>query len=162
METIKLRGTVEVTKAELEEALKEFDKPEFDYPMAFRSKRSKDLVVLFDRIKSGKVISKTSDYNTGYYAFDWAKHTNTDAWQQIPYDKERGFYHGQMVYCWYNDYTHCVHTRFYDAINKCTFGYVGQLEGYDYSNYSATMPEFMDEAYNTLEGINDEYRERDI
>ncbi len=158
MKTIKIKGNIEVTKAELEEALKEFNKPEFEYPMAFRSKYNKDLIVLFDGIKSGNVIGKKSRYDIGHYAPDWTKHTNTTRWQQIPYDKERGFYHGQMVYCWDSDYTHCVHIRFYDAINECVFGYSGNMNGWKYGNYSATMPEFMNKAYDTLEGINDEYK----
>ncbi len=158
MNTIKLKGTVEVTKEELEEALKEFDKLRFEYPMAFRSKLVKDSIVLFDGIKSGNIISKNSNYDIGHYAINWTEHTNTDAWQQIPYDKERGFYHGQMIYCWDNHFTHGVHIKFYDAIHKSTFASDGNLHGCKYDNYSATIPEFMDKAYDTLEDINDEYK----
>ncbi len=158
MKTIKIKGNIEVTKAELEEALKEFDKPEFEYPMAFMSKHTNGLIVLFDGISLGKVVSKVPKYDIGYTSVYWTKHTDTDVWQQIPYDKERGFYHGQMIYCWYNDCTHCVHIRFYNAIDKCTFDYDGELAGSYFDNYSATMPEFIDKAYDTLEGINDEYK----
>ena len=136
----------------------EFDKPKFKYPMAFMSKRSKDLIVLFDGIRSGKVISENPSYNIGDTSTNWTEHTDTDAWQQIPYDKERGFHHGQMVYCWDGIHTHLVCIKFYDAINKCTFDHDGELEGTRYTNYSATMPEFINKAYDTLEGINDEYK----
>ncbi len=158
MKTIKLKGNIEVTKAESEEALKEFDKPKFEYLMAFKSKLVKDLIVLFDGINSGKVISKAPSYNIGDTSTNWTEHTCTYVWQQIPYDKERGFYHGQMVYCWDSDYTHGVYIRFYDAIKKNIFGYNWNPKGTTFDNYSATMPEFMNKAYDTLEGIYDEYK----
>ena len=131
---------------ELEESLKE-DK--FDYPICKISKKT-GLIVLFYKITEGEALSDDR-YNTiGDYSNDWIEHTDTDIWEDYPYDKEKGLYHKQMVYCWYDEDTHSVDIRFYNAINKCPFAYDGDKDGFDFDNYSATMPDFMLEAYKTL------------
>ncbi len=143
-ETIKeLRARID----ELEASLKE-DK--FEYPIC-KIDEELGLIVLFTDLKKGIVLYEgTSSYEEGFTNSVWIPHTDTEEWKDYPYDKERGLYHKQMVYCWYNCYTHRVDIRFYDAINECTFYYDGDSYGADFDNYSATMPEFMLEAHKTL------------
>lgn len=133
---------------ELEASLKN-DK--FDYPICKRHKID-DVVVLFDDLTKGTVLLQgKSIREEGSHGDSWHLHTDTEVWEDYPYDKERGLYHKQMVYCWDNDdYTYGTEVRFYDAINKCTFYYDGASYGTDFDNYSATMPDFMLEAHKTL------------
>ena len=142
-ETIKeLRARID----ELEASLKE-DK--FEYPICKKGKLT-GIIVLFEDISTGKVLKKGKDFNLAVGANFQGLHTGTSIWEDYPYDKERGLYHKQMVYCWDNYYTHGVEIRFYDAINECVFAFDGYLSGTEFEYYSATMPEFMLEAHKTL------------
>jgi len=146
MKTIKLNNlSVEVTKEQLEEALAEFDKPKFDYPLAFMQELSQE-IVLFDSLTSGTVLKQGTNWYSnkkGEYSENWMPHTN-NYWKPIPYDKERGFYHKQPVYCWNIDFSHQAVVRFYDAEKKRTFSYNGgTIISSSSDNYSATMPEHM-------------------
>lgn len=145
-------GEVEVTltKVQLEHMLKEFNKPEFEYPMYFKCKVNK-LIVKFTGLSEGVQLNGDE---IGERDDNWINHTNKGVWEQIPYDKERDLYHGQIVYCWDEDETHRINVKFYDAVNVCTFSFDGSPNGATYDNYSTTMPEFMLTAAETLEGIS--------
>ena len=147
MKTIKINNVdVTLTKEQLQEALKEFDKPEFDYPICCRAKLTGEVVV-FTGIKKGEVLKVDKDeyYHLGCKSENFHPHTNKNIWEEIPYDKERGFYHKQLVYCWDNCDTHIVNMQFYDVFNGTVYAYQGSdLESF-YDNYSATMPEHMKE-----------------
>jgi hypothetical protein len=130
------------TKEQLEQALEEFNKPEFDYPICCKSKiEGDDTVVLFSTESEGINLTRPNGY-TEYYI---QPHTDSTIWEQIPYDKEKVLYHKQLIYCWQNDDTHTVSLRFYDAINRCAFSLDAKLAGKDFQNYSTTMPEHMKE-----------------
>jgi len=146
---------VELSKAELEKMLQEIDKEEFDYPICCKRKGN-SLIVLFDALGNGKVLhtDNCKDWNVGNYHKNWIDTTNKDRWEQIPYDKERGLYHGQWVWCWDNPWTQVAQFRKYDAINKCSYTFSGREDGFKYDNYSATCPEYMKEAFQDL--INNE------
>ena len=145
MKTIKLNDvSIEVTKEQLQEALAEFDKPVFDYPLAFIGEHDK-AIVLFDSLRSGTVIKKgncTNSRDLGETFNGWIPHTH-NYWEPIPYDAERGFYHKQPVYCWDNDYSHQAVVRFYNAEKKKTFDSDGNVAIAGWDNYSATMPDHM-------------------
>lgn len=144
MKTIKINNvSVEVTEEQLIEALKEFDKPEFDYPICCKSKIWGS-VVLFTDLRKGTVLCKGNSFHKVGFT-SWTSHTDRYSWEEIPYDKERGFYHKQLIYCWDDDDTHCVDLKFYDAINKYPFTHRGKPNGYEYQNYSATLPNHMKE-----------------
>lgn len=128
------------------------DQPVVTYPLYFKSKLS-GAVIRFDELMVGEVVKSSALNKIGYTTTDWPKHTDRTKWTPVPYDTERGFYHGQMVYCWNNATTHYVEIRFYDTINKSAFYCNGNLNGPDFDNYAATMPEFMNTAYDSLEGI---------
>ena len=143
--TIRICGVdISLTVEQLKEAIKEFVKPVFDYPICCKSKVNSD-IVLFNGRNEGSVL-KSSHREVGHFSNDWFSHTNTDIWEEIPYDKERGFYHKQPVYCWDNDDSlYQVTLRFYDVINNRTFTFDGLTHGYVYYNYSAEIPEHMKE-----------------
>lgn len=135
------------TKEQLEQALAEFDKPTFDYPICCVGKEDK-AIILFDGIESG-VVLKQGDHPMsrviGETYGHWIDHTDS-YWTQIPYDREKGFYHKQPVYCWQDEDTHSATLRFYDAENKeSVFAFNGSKLYSEYDNYSAKMPEHMKE-----------------
>ena len=134
---------------ELEEQLKQ---EQVEYPICCKAE-NRNLVVLFSSRDKGKVLKTDLGFEVTSEDESWTPHTDTRIWKEIPYDKERNLYHGQMVYCWDDNDTHTADICFYDAINKGTFNYKGDLSGDYYDNYSATMPEFMFKAHKTLEGI---------
>ena len=144
MKTIKLNNVeVTLTKEQLQQALEDFDKPKFDYPICCKSVRTGN-VILYTDLKEGTLLTK-GVYNTlkvGHYLDDCIPHTD-GGMVEIPYDTERGFYHKQPVYCWDSEFTHEAVLRAYDALNKCTFTYDGYMNGGDYEHYSATVPEHM-------------------
>lgn len=135
------------TKEQLEQALEEFNKPEFDYPICCKDKAT-NLIILFHSKDEGTIL-RDRDNNMdriGETSNNWTDHTNTDVWEEIPYDKERGFYHKQPVYCWQDIDTHSVTIRFYDAEDKeSVFAYNGSRLYSEFDNYSAEMPEHMKE-----------------
>jgi hypothetical protein len=112
-------------------------------------------VVRFDDVHTATVVMCTlSGSNSIGYKYR-PKSYSSPEWINIPYDKERGFYHGQPVECWDNCDTHLRVFRFYDAVNRCTFTSNGCLDGARWSNYKAVdhIHEWMREAYYTLEGV---------
>lgn len=136
-------------KAKIAELEKQLDEKELKYPICCKSTTS-DLIVLFSSLKEGKVLRPNSSFKVGEIKDCWEPHTNTDVWEEIPYDKERGLYHKQVVYCWDSEWWLGVHIRLYNAIDKCTFSTVGDKDGLKYENYSATLPNFMLKAHKTL------------
>lgn len=146
MKTITLNNIeVTLTKEQLEQALAEFNRPDFDYPICCKSILTGN-VILYTDLKEGTLLAKaiSSLLKVGHYSDDWTSHTDSTM-IQIPYDAERGFYHKQPVYCWDDEFTHEVVLRFYDAINKCTFTYDGEENGGGFDHYSAEIPEHMKE-----------------
>jgi len=148
---------VELSKADLESMLKELDKEEvvYDYPICCKSK-SLGLVVLFNEPKEGLVLRSEDNEIIPQRTIHRFKHgcANKDYWEQIPYDKERGLYHGQWVWCWDDNEFGTLSILKYDAINKRSFDYNGEGTGFIWDNYSATCPEHMKEAFQDL--INNE------
>ena len=137
------------------------DEPEFEYPLFMKSK-SNGQIVKFTSIQKGEVVWKGRTVgcsNVGHVFGGWAEHTDTETWQPVPYDKERGLWHGQPVKVWNNSNTHGRNNCFYDAINKNVFSYDGtcSIEYDNYDNIEPVKPEhyeqWMLEAYKTLEGI---------
>ena len=159
---------IKVNNVEIEltaEMIKEIkalpDEPEFEYPLFMKGKNSGQ-IVKFTSICVGEVVwkggFKVCD-DVGHVSNSWRAHTNTTAWQQVPYDKERGLWHGQPVQVWANGITHGRVICFYDSISKNPFSSNGKKSGCEWDEYSieAIPPEhyqpWMYEAYKTLEGI---------
>lgn len=136
---------IELSKEELEKALKEFDEPEFDYPICCKSKHNGEIVLFDEDVNFARCLEPGDSFSTKGRIGAYGHPADSTTWEQIPYDKERGFYHKQLVYAWDDKDTHQSSLRFYDAINKCCFSYAGKFYGWPYNNYSATMPEHMNE-----------------
>jgi hypothetical protein len=146
-----LRAELNALEKELKgEQAEQIEKVE--YPICKISKTTK-AIALFDDFQSATLLKRGNNGvgKEGEYINELVPYTYKDVWKSYPYDKERGFYHRQMVYCWDNGWTHKVHIGFYDAINKSIFDIDGGLNAVTYDNYSANVPEFMNSAYDTLE-----------
>ena len=116
-----------------------------------------NFVVKFTDSNTGTVVVPNSIYETGYTYSAFVPCLDKETWNDVPYDSKRGLYHGQPVECRDHTYSHSGILRFYDAINKCTFTYDGELNGASYTYIEAIpterIPPWMYIAYKTLEGI---------
>lgn len=86
---------VEFTKEELEQALEELNKPEFDYPLYKRcivNHSDKGMIVKFNSLKGGLLVKKAKDglHSPGTHYSTWTPHTNKDAWEDVIFNEERG------------------------------------------------------------------------
>ena len=136
------------------EALKKqnTEKEELEYPVYCKHKFSSQ-VVKFTSLTSGEVIVNNSRYKIGEIK-DWISHTDTETWQQLDVCEETGFFDGQLVWCWQNNYTHKRDLKFYNVKNKCTYQFDGSKIGSYYHNYEpfeGNYPEWALEAFQTLE-----------
>lgn len=139
---------VELTKEQLEDALKEFDEPEYDYPICCKGRRS-GVVVLFtgEGRTTGTCLDAGGDRTSqkGESCTGWIPHTDEDVWEEIPYDRERGLYHKQPVYTWDDDNYYSALYGFYNAVHRRLFAVNGKPLGAIYENYSSEIPEHMKE-----------------
>ena len=161
---LKMTHKIKVNNVEIEltaEQIKEIkalpDEPEFEYPLFMKGKGSGQ-IVRFDNLTDRTTVWQgDSIREVGYRSKYPLPHTRSDIWQPVPYDKERGLWHGQPVEVWDNGDTHGRFIKFYDAILKRTFTFDGVKRGNTYDNIKAIPPEeckpWMHEAYKTLEGI---------
>lgn len=130
-------------------------KNETEYPVFCYSKEYSD-IVKFDGLTIGRVVKQ--GYNQlGTIHGKFMPHNDLKQWKPLPYNKERGLYHTQLVWCC-DDSTHEKTLSFFDAINNCVFSYKGKLKGAMWNNYEiyqGEWPEWAIEAHKTLEGLND-------
>lgn len=123
-------------EAKYQELGKEIEKlkaEECEYPKFFKHKTD-GYVVKFISLELGIMMTMYGDSRISSNYF-WTAHTYTKIWEEVPYDKETGFYHKQLVWCWNNSSTHERVLRFYDAINKCVFNCWGVEDGTAFGNY---------------------------
>ena len=120
----------------------------FNYPL-FKRGKGTGVVIKFTSLRTGTVVwkgeQKLNILNIGNTSNSFVRHTNTDAWEDMVYDKDRDLWDGQPIYCWDKYSTHTRVTRFYDAVNKSTFGYKGDRKGATYDNYTPVPPKHYDE-----------------
>ena len=129
------------------------EKEQFEYPIFCRFKDF-SLVVKFTALQTGKVVVNNSYYNVGDKGNDWRIHTDTTVWQQLDVCEKTGFFDGQLVWCWENEFTHSKHLRFYDSKSKCAYDYSGKRGGFSYDYYEpfeGNYPDWALEAFQTLE-----------
>ena len=129
------------------------EKEKIKYPIYCKLKDS-SLVVKFKGLRQGKPVVNNTFNNVGDKSFIWQNHSETNIWQQLDVCEETGFFDGQLVWCWENEYTHSKHLRFYDSKNKCSYDYSGKRGGFVYDNYEpfeGNYPEWALEAFQTLE-----------
>ena len=129
------------------------EKKEFNYPIYCKSIGS-SLVVEFTRLNEGKVVVNSIYDSIGEYRTNWHDYNNNNVWQQLEVCEITGFFDGQLVWCWDNDYSHRRLLLFYDVKNKSTYGYSGKRNGFVYENYKpfeGNYPDWALEAFQTLE-----------
>ena len=129
------------------------EKEEIKYPIYCNLKKT-SLVVKFTELQFGEVVVNNKYNNIGDKNTTWEKHTDTYIWQQLDVCKETGFFDGQLVWCWQNNYTHKRDLKFYNVKNKCTYQFDGSKIGSYYHNYEpfeGNYPDWALEAFKTLE-----------
>lgn len=129
------------------------EEEEIVYPIYCKLKYS-SLVVKFTKLKFGEVVVNDKYTNIGDKITTWTTHTDTNTWQQLDVCEKTGFFDGQLVWCWENEYTHSKHLRFYDSKNKCSYDYSGKRGGFVYDNYEpfeGNYPDWALKAFQTLE-----------
>ena len=136
------------------EALKKqsTEKEEIKYPIYYKLKKS-SLVVKFTGLQSGEVVVNSKHYNIGDKSTTYRSHTDTNSWQQLDVCEKTGFFDGQLIWCWQNEFTHSKHLRFYDVKYKCAYDYSGKKGGFGYDNYEpfeGNYPDWALEAFQTL------------
>ena len=137
------------------EALKKqsTEKEKITYPIYCKIKCS-SLVVKFTGLKTGEVVVNSSPSKVGNIFTNWIKHTDNSVWQQLKVCEKTGFFDGQLVWCWDNNYPHRRLLLFYDVKNKSTYNYSGKRNGFVYENYKpfeGNYPDWALEAFQTLE-----------
>ena len=137
------------------EALKKqnTEKKEITYPIYCKLKGS-SLVVKFTGLKSGEVVVNSKHTKIEATFKEWRIFTDINTWQQLDVCEKTGFFDGQLVWCWDNNYTHKRDLKFYDVKNKCTYLFNGDKDGSDYKNYEpfeGNYPDWALEAFQTLE-----------
>ena len=124
-------------EAKYQELGKEIEKlkaNECEYPKFFIN-IPHTFIVKFTALTDGVVVYDDIVAHIGDSCMTYIPHTNKAFWEELPFDKETGFYHKQLVWCWYDEDTHKVELRFYDAISNRTFSYFGNEGGAVYDNY---------------------------
>ena len=129
------------------------EKEEFNYPIYCKLKGS-SLVVKFTGLQEGKLVVNSKHIKIEKAFNEWRICTDTNTWQQLEVCEITGFFDGQLVWCWDNDYSHRRLLLFYDVKNKSTYGYSGKRNGFVYENYKpfeGNYPDWALEAFQTLE-----------
>ena len=137
------------------EALKKQNvkKEEFEYPIYCKLKNS-SLVVKFTDLRTGEIVINNERNSVGVKSNMFQSPMDTNVWQQLDVCEKTGFFDGQLVWCWENEFTHSKHLRFYDSKNKCAYDYSGNKGGFSYDNYEpfeGNYPDWALEAFQTLE-----------
>ena len=126
---------------------------EFDYPLYMQSSRG--YIIKFTDLRTGEVIKQgegTPD-ELGYIYNHWTRHQDRSVWTPIAFNKERGLYDKQLVWCTYNHSKGMPSLLFYDAINDSAFYSDGGRNGpIPKSLTPATVDEpWVQVAYNKLQ-----------
>ena len=129
------------------------EKKEFKHPI-YRKLIHSSLVVRITGLNSGELVVNDKYYKVGEHIKNWSNFNNNNVWQQLDVCEETGFFDGQLVWCWENEFTHSKHLRFYDSKSKCSYDYSGKRGGFSYDNYEpfeGNYPDWALEAFQTLE-----------
>lgn len=72
---------------------------EYEYPKFFRRKYA-NYIAKFTSLEEGVLMTTYTLSARVGDKHSWIAHTDTDTWEEIPCDKETGFYHKQLVWSW--------------------------------------------------------------
>jgi hypothetical protein len=154
-----MRKELALIEAEVDKLLEQCkQKPGFKYPIYMQAIYSRQ-VIKFTSLNSGTVVVQgkyASNSPVGQVIqIPSLPHTNTEHWQPIAFDEERGIADKQLVECWDNAHTHARAFRFYDAEHECAYSCQGNQSLISWDNYRpipyADYPDWAIEAEKTLE-----------
>ena len=146
-------------EAKYQELGKEIEKlkaKECEYPKFFRN-IPHNFIVKFATLTDGVVVYDDIVVNIRDSCGKYDPHTNKALWEELPFDKENGFYHKQLVWCWDSKWTHLKQLRFYDVHSSCSFYWDGTSDSAEFDNYEpydwscAFINEWAVEAVKTLD-----------
>jgi len=120
---------------------------EFDYPLCFESKLT-GIVVKFIELHNAVVIANDYGDGTPYKITgrpeSFIEHTDKDVWKPIAFNKERGLYDKQLIWCSDDNMNGLPHLAFYNAIKDSAFSIFGHREGFNWGNMT---PAYVDEPW---------------
>jgi len=128
---------------------------EFDYPLYFELVSTGE-IVKFKGLNTGEVVITNSTYpmaKVGDIRTDFIKHTDRGHWTPVAFNKERGLYDKQLVWCSDEGSRGLSYLKFYNAINNQAFKHSGERAG---TSWDIITPAYVDEpwvqiAYDKLE-----------
>ena len=124
----KLRDHYKVYLSQIETDIAELPE-EFDYPLYMQSSRG--YIIKFTDLRTGEVIKQgegTPD-ELGYIHSRWTRHQDRSVWTPIAFNKERGLYDKQLVWCSDTETEQLHYLYFYDAENDRVFSSDGYRNG---------------------------------
>jgi len=140
----KLRDHYKVYLAQIENDIAELPE-EFDYPLCFESILD-GFIAEFTGLGTGEVIKAggTEIFKVGQVYLGFVPHTDVSAWKPIAFNKERGLYDKQLIWCSDDNMNGLPHLAFYNAIKDLAlaFSLFGPRDGFMWDNMSpATVDE---------------------
>lgn len=151
---MEIQERLDKLQLELNNLRNEVKKSELKYPIYCKSVKT-GKVVKFTSLTEGEVFVNNIYDSVGTCCNNWINHTNTDVWQQLEVCPETGFFDGQAVWCWDDDYTHGRSLRFYNVKRKGIYNLSGEkANSYTYDNYKpfeGNYTAWMLKAFETLE-----------
>lgn len=151
---MELEKRIEKLQTELNALKTELKVSRQKYPVYCKNRFS-NLVVKFTEECVGEVVVNDENCIVGHVSDAWQECTNSQYWQQLEVCPKTGFFDGQAVWCWDDDYTHGRVLMFYHVKNKGVYNFSGEkANSYDYDNYEpfeGNYHEWMLKAFETLE-----------
>ena len=140
----KLRDHYKVYLAQIENDIAELPE-EFDYPLCFESILD-GFIAEFTGLGTGEVIKAggTEIFKVGQVYLGFVPHTDVSAWKPIAFNKERGLYDKQLVWCSDDNMNGLPYLAFYNAIKDSAFSIFGHREGFNWGNMT---PAYVDEPW---------------
>ena len=125
---------------------------DFDYPLCFELV-STGKIVKFEGLNTGEIVWSDEPTEIGKISWAWRNHTDASVWTQIAFNKARGLYDKQLVWCSDTEARGLPYLAFYDATKDRSFNIDGKRLGSEWGNFT---PAYVDEqwvkiAYDKLE-----------
>jgi len=125
-------------------------KPIIEYPKYWLT-TSKNTIIKQTEARKGEIVYSSEGYSGEFPC------TNFEIYKELPYDKEKGLWHGQPIIGWDNDWTHIRQIMFYNTLNKCPFDFEGKSYNLNFDNIEAINPNKYDDwMLKTIKGIHND------
>jgi len=128
---VALQETIELAQKQIDELTN--PKPTFEYPLYFKHTYS-GIIVKFTALQCREAIANPLRSliplrEIGFFSDSSIPHTNDQAWEEIPYNREHKLYDKQPVLV-QDSPKHLPQIRFYDALNNNVFDFDGSRNPY--------------------------------